>query len=74
MSVSVSVELLASPFCMADRDNETVGKICRQTGAHYKLLNMLIVWLPELTNKKVHLMTPIDMPQTGEGSLQRRHR
>ena len=38
--MSVRVELLASPFCMADRDNETVGRICRETGAHYRLLNM----------------------------------
>lgn len=38
--MSVCVELLASPFCMADRDNETVGRICQETGADYRLLNM----------------------------------
>ena len=38
--MSVQVELLASPFCMADRDNETVGGICRELGADYRLLNM----------------------------------
>jgi len=38
--MSVHVELLASPFCMADRDNETVGSICRELGVDYRLLNM----------------------------------
>ena len=36
----VLVELLASPFCMADRDNKTVGEICQQLGADYRLFNM----------------------------------
>jgi hypothetical protein len=39
-NMSVCVELLASSFCMADRDSKTVGRICRETGAHYRLLNM----------------------------------
>jgi len=38
--MSVHVDLLASPFCMADRDNETVGNICRELGVSYRLLNM----------------------------------
>ena len=38
--MSVHVELLASPFCMADRDDATVGKICQELGANYRLLNM----------------------------------
>ncbi|HIJ72684.1 MAG TPA: hypothetical protein HPP83_01150 [Candidatus Hydrogenedentes bacterium] len=38
--MSITVELLASPFCMADRDNETVGGICEELGVNYRLLNM----------------------------------
>ena len=38
--MNVHVELLASPFCMADRDNETIGGICRELGAEYRILNM----------------------------------
>jgi len=38
--MDVHVELLANPFCMADRDNETVGNICKELGVSYRLLNM----------------------------------
>ena len=38
--MSVHVELLASPFCMADRDNETIGNICKELSVSYRLLNM----------------------------------
>lgn len=38
--MDVCVELLASPFCMADRDNETVGSICKELNVSYRLLNM----------------------------------
>ena len=35
--MDVHVELLANPFCMADRDNETVGNICKELGVSYRL-------------------------------------
>jgi len=38
--MDVHVELLARPFCMADRDNQTVGDIGQQLGADCRLLNM----------------------------------
>ena len=38
--MDVHVELLASPFCMADRDNKTIRGICRELGADYRMLNM----------------------------------
>jgi hypothetical protein len=38
--MDVHVELLADPFCMADRDNETVGNTCKGLGVSYRLLNM----------------------------------
>ncbi len=38
--MSVHVELLASPFCMADRDNKTIGNMCRELAVSYRLLNM----------------------------------
>ena len=38
--MSVQVELLASPFCMAERDSGTVGQICRELGVSCRVLNM----------------------------------
>jgi len=38
--MDVHVELLANPFCMADRDDETVGNTCKELGVSYRLLNM----------------------------------
>jgi hypothetical protein len=38
--MSVNVELVVSPFCMAARDNKTVGKVCRKLGVDYRLINI----------------------------------
>jgi len=38
--MSVLVELLANPFCLADRDHGTVGDLCQKLGVDYQLLNL----------------------------------
>ena len=38
--MQVNVELLVNPFCMADRDNETVKAICTKLGVNYRLFNI----------------------------------
>ena len=38
--MSVQVELLVNPFCMAERDCGTVGQLCRDLGCDLRVLNM----------------------------------
>ncbi len=38
--MDVKVELLVNPFCMADRDSETVKKVCDESGVPCEVLNI----------------------------------
>ena len=63
--MDVHVELLASPFCMADRDNETVGSLCRQMGAEYHLLNMWNIG-DDLSDIPEHVASLVKEYRTGQ--------
>ena len=63
--MDVRVELLASPFCMADRDNETVGNLCRQLGAKYRLLNMWEID-DDLSDVPEHVASLVKEYRTGQ--------
>jgi hypothetical protein len=34
------VELLVNPFCMAERDVDSIGRICEAQGVHLKVYNL----------------------------------
>ena len=38
--MDVNVELLVNPFCMADRDSETVTAVCDELGVSCQILNI----------------------------------
>lgn len=63
--MNVKVELLVNPFCMADRDSETVKKVCDDSGVQCRVLN---IWEidDQMNDIPAHVATLIREYRTGQ--------
>lgn len=62
---NVQIELLVNPFCMADRDSETVKRVCTEAGATCAVLNIWEIEEP-MDSVPPHVARLIREYRTGE--------
>ncbi|MBN1351460.1 hypothetical protein JXJ21_18735 [candidate division KSB1 bacterium] len=63
--MSVTVELLVNPFCMADRDSETVTQVCAEAGVTCRILNIWEIYDP-MDDIPPYVSTLVREYRTGE--------
>ncbi len=60
-----TVELLVNPFCMADRDSQTVAQVCAEAGVNCRILNIWEIKEP-MTDIPPHVAKLVREYRTGE--------
>ena len=66
MENEIKVELLVNPFCMADRDVDTIDNICRENGVFLDIYNTWEIDDNDLPGLPGHLSTLISELRSGD--------
>ena len=65
--MSATVELLVNPFCMADRDSQTVAQVCAKAGIQCRVLDIWEIEEP-MDDIPPHVAKLVREYRTGERS------
>ena len=63
--MGATVELLVNPFCMADRDSQTVAQVCAEAGVNCTILNIWEIEEP-MNDIPSHVANLVREYRTGE--------